>query len=131
MAIDSTIGYDNTLPRTNVAQLKEKESKKDSKLPSGFATKMMRLDGAHQNGNEAFPFWTAAIITAHVVGMDKYTMNVASIAYIGLRLLYNQIYIYHNTLLKGWARTIVFFAGVSIPLYLLINSAGLAASEGP
>ncbi|KAL4248320.1 Membrane associated eicosanoid/glutathione metabolism-like domain superfamily protein [Pleurotus pulmonarius] len=119
LVIDKTVGYDNTNPRSNLAK-----SKGSDKLKPDVVAKLQRMEGAHQNGNEAFPLWAAAVITGNMVGLDHCTLNICSIAYIGLRLLYNYIYINHNSFMKGSARSIVFFTALPIPLWLLVKSAG-------
>lgn len=117
LLIDGTIGYDNERPRGNLSIAKA------NKLSPELISKLERLDGAHLNGNEAFPLWAAAIITANLVGVDNRTLNIASLSYVGLRLFYNTIYINYNNALKGWLRTAVFFTGLPIPLWLLVKSA--------
>ncbi|KAL4266840.1 Membrane associated eicosanoid/glutathione metabolism-like domain superfamily protein [Pleurotus pulmonarius] len=118
LIIDKTVGYDNTNPRDNLAK-----TRGNDKFKPSVVEKIHRMEGAHQNGNEAFPLWAAAIITGNLVGLDHRTLNICSIAYIGLRLLYNYVYISHNSFLKGWPRSVVFFTGLSIPLWLLVQSA--------
>ncbi|KAF9496419.1 hypothetical protein BDN71DRAFT_1588954 [Pleurotus eryngii] len=107
--IDKTVGYDNTNPRGNLAR-----TKGNDKFKPGVVEKIHRMEGAHQNGNEAFPLWAAAIITGNLVGLEHRTLNICSIAYIGLRLLYNYIYISHNSFMKGSARSVVFFTALRI-----------------
>ncbi|KAF7422271.1 hypothetical protein PC9H_010427 [Pleurotus ostreatus] len=118
LVIDKTVGYDNTNPRDNLAR-----SKDNDKFKPNVVAKIHRMEGAHQNRNEAFPLWAAAVITGNLVGLDHRTLNICSVAYIGLRLLYNHIYINHNAFMKGWARTAVFFTALPIPLWLLVKSA--------
>ncbi|KAL0960195.1 hypothetical protein HGRIS_011829 [Hohenbuehelia grisea] len=112
LLIDKTLGYDNTLPRGNPNRLAAAESKREAATPSEVSLRAQRMDGAHMNGNENFPLWVAAILAGNLVGLDNYTLNTVSIAYVATRLLYNHIYINHNTVLKGWLRTIVFFSGL-------------------
>ncbi|KAF4577446.1 hypothetical protein EYR40_009199 [Pleurotus pulmonarius] len=118
LVIDKTVGYDNTNPRSNLAK-----SKGSDKLKPDVVAKLQRMEGAHQNGNEAFPLWAAAVITVSSSGI-RITSIRLTFTSIGLRLLYNYIYINHNSFMKGSARSIVFFTALPIPLWLLVKSAG-------
>ncbi|KAJ8515492.1 hypothetical protein ONZ45_g7104 [Pleurotus djamor] len=113
-----------TLPRGNVERTKSK-----SGVPPETLAKIARMEGAHQNGYENFPLWIAAVLTANFAGIDNYTLNVASLAYFTLRILYNHIYINHNTFGGGWLRTLVYFTALPIPLWLLVKSANKVASS--
>ncbi|KAJ8515502.1 hypothetical protein ONZ45_g7098 [Pleurotus djamor] len=136
--IDKTIGYD----KSNVQKAKTSKG-----LPPDVVLRIERLEGAHQNGNEAFPLWAAAIILANVVGLEPRTLNIASLAYVGFRVLYNHVYVNHNTVMKGYARRVglrmlrefsvelmttyrsmVFLCGFVIPIYLLVQSAAKASA---
>ena len=58
-----------------------------------------RAHAAHLNSFEAFPFFAAGVIIAHLRGLDQETINLLAIAFIVLRLAYGLIYI------AGWPRT--------------------------
>ncbi|TFK72112.1 hypothetical protein BDN72DRAFT_836707 [Pluteus cervinus] len=124
LSIDRIMGYDNVQPRSNTAKLVE-----DKKIPPEVAARIERMEGAHLNGNEAFPLWTAAVLAGNVVGLNNYVLNITSLTYIGMRLLYNTIYINHRTSAVSWIRSSVFFASVSLPISLLIRAARKAADR--
>ncbi|KAF9446689.1 hypothetical protein P691DRAFT_732772 [Macrolepiota fuliginosa MF-IS2] len=122
--INNTIGYDNVQPRSNTAKFSENKN-----ISPRLAAKVQRMEGAHLNGNEAFPLWTAAILAANIAGLDNALMNKVSLAYIGLRVLFNQVYINQETVGTSWFRTAVFFASNLMPMTLLIRAAQKLAAE--
>lgn len=120
--IKSSIGYDNLAPRSNAERLRTTQAVEKAK-----AARFLRMDGAHQNGNENFPIWIAAVLAGHVAGLPNSTMNTFSIGYFSLRVLYDFIYINQTTEFLGNCRTAVFFAGLSLPLTLLFKAANKLA----
>ncbi|KAJ6459664.1 hypothetical protein C8R45DRAFT_1221371 [Mycena sanguinolenta] len=108
-------GFNNVQPRGNVALVSS-----DTKIPPEIAQRIERMEGAHFNGNENFPIWIAAVLTGNFAGLDNHTMNVISISYICGRVLYNYVYINQKTRLQSVLRTLVFFATLSLPMYLII-----------
>lgn len=58
-----------------------------------------RAHAAHLNSFEAFPFFAAAVIIAHLRGLSQETIDLLAVAFIVLRLAYGLIYI------AGWPRT--------------------------
>ncbi|KAF9051325.1 hypothetical protein BJ165DRAFT_1322368, partial [Panaeolus papilionaceus] len=95
LSIDNTIGYDNVQPRSNPS---------NPRLSPEYAKRLERMIGAHNNGNENAPLWYAAIIAGNIAGLDNRWLNTMSAYYIVTRVLYNQVYINHNTVAKGWLR---------------------------
>ncbi|KAJ7857174.1 hypothetical protein B0H13DRAFT_2672802 [Mycena leptocephala] len=90
--IQKVKGFNNVQPRSNTARVTG-----DTKIPPDIAGRIERMEGAHFNGNENFPIWVAAVLAGNFAGLDNYTMNVVSIAYICGRMLYNYIYINQST----------------------------------
>ncbi|KDR80166.1 hypothetical protein GALMADRAFT_242430 [Galerina marginata CBS 339.88] len=124
LKIDNTIGYVNTRPRWNNANnLKEK-------LPANLTTRFERMEGAHNNGNEAMPLWFAAVIAGNIAGLDNRYLNTMALTYVATRFAYNTVYIYYNDLGKGWARTFLYFFGLSYPLRILFKAAAKVAATG-
>ncbi|KIJ41119.1 hypothetical protein M422DRAFT_209565 [Sphaerobolus stellatus SS14] len=123
--IDRTIGWDNVNPRSNT---------KETLLQKGMAPELVQraanLAGAHQNGFEIFPLWAAAVLTANFVGVDHSTVNIVSGAFIGLRLLFNYVYINQDSKAKSGIRTLLWFVGALLPHYLLVKSANKARIAG-
>ncbi|TFK48899.1 hypothetical protein OE88DRAFT_434138 [Heliocybe sulcata] len=82
-----------------------------------------RMEAANANGNEVMPLWVAAVLAGNYAGLDEKTLNVASVAFIVLRAVYNYIYVNQNTQAHGNLRTLTWFAGIGVPLTLLIKAA--------
>ncbi|EAU89409.2 hypothetical protein CC1G_07635 [Coprinopsis cinerea okayama7 len=122
LTIDKTTGYNNLQPRSNVAKTKENKN-----VPSEVADRIARMEAAHLNGNEAFPLWAAAALAAHVVGLDNRVVNKISLAFIGLRVLFNTVYINQRTVGQSWLRTGLWVAATSLPVTLLIKAANKVA----
>ncbi|KAJ3574433.1 hypothetical protein NP233_g1759 [Leucocoprinus birnbaumii] len=122
--IDRSIGYNNVQPRSNVAHATEHQN-----IPPQVAAKIQRMEGAHLNGNEAFPLWTSAIIVANIANLDHGFINTVALAYIATRILFNQVYINHESSSASWIRTAIFFVSVSMPMTLLVKGANKIASQ--
>ncbi|KAF8587783.1 hypothetical protein K439DRAFT_1630394 [Ramaria rubella] len=116
--ISNSVGFDNVHPRSNEQdQLTKKGMSKE------LVDKVSRLTAAHQNGNEAFPLWAAAVLVANQAGIENRTLNIVSVGYISLRLFFNYIYIKNTTAGASSLRTATWFLGLSLPMYLLIKAA--------
>lgn len=51
--------YRSVQPRANIAKVVNNEN-----ISRDVAARIQRMEGAHLNGNEAFPLWVAAIVGA-------------------------------------------------------------------
>ncbi|KAJ7353335.1 hypothetical protein DFH08DRAFT_62843 [Mycena albidolilacea] len=123
--IQKSRGYNNLEPRQSTSRIAT-----DKGLPSAVAARILRMEGAHLNGYENLPIWIAAVLAGHIAHLDNYTLNVASLLYIGGRIAYNYIYINQATEPQSWARSGVYFGSLSLPMYLLFKAAAkIAASE--
>ncbi|EPQ50925.1 hypothetical protein GLOTRDRAFT_141378 [Gloeophyllum trabeum ATCC 11539] len=107
--------FNNADPRGNVKRLLEKNPEAGARAA--------RMEAANANGNEILPLWAAAVLAGNYAGLENKTLNVCSAAFIALRALYNYIYVNQKTHSQGNLRTITWFAGVFIPLGLLIKAA--------
>ncbi|KAF8649158.1 hypothetical protein AX16_005956 [Volvariella volvacea WC 439] len=122
--IEKLIGYNNVQPRSNTQRIVE-----NKEIPDKVGARVQRMEGAHLNGNEAFPLWTAAVFAGILVGLDNYTLNTTSLAYIAIRILYNQVYINHESGAVSYLRSIIFFTSVSMPMRLLFKAANKFSQE--
>jgi len=109
--------FNNVTPRANVARLAEK------KVDPKIAARAARMEGAHLNGNETFPLWAVAVLAANYAKLDNHTINTVAVSYIGLRILFNWVYINHTAQAVGHIRSVIWTAGIGLPLYLLVKSA--------
>ncbi|KAF5356888.1 hypothetical protein D9756_006732 [Leucocoprinus leucothites] len=122
--IMSITGFNNVYPRANVTEFAQ-----DKRVPPKLAGKIKRMEGAHCNGLEQFPVWTAAILVANLAGLDNAYLNKMSLGFIAMRILFNQIYIAHESNAVGWVRTAVFFGALSFPTTLLLKGAAKYAAQ--
>lgn len=79
-----------------------------------------RCYGAHVNGLEAFSYYSAAILASLHAGVDDALIGGAATAFIGVRTLYNIVYL---SPLNGVLRMFIFGTGLSISA-LLFYTAG-------
>ncbi|KAF7312890.1 hypothetical protein MKEN_00973400 [Mycena kentingensis (nom. inval.)] len=117
-------GFNNVQPRGNVARVKE-----DKSIPVDVAARIERMEGAHMNGNEAFPLWAAAVLAANYAGLPNHTVNSIAIAYFFARVFYNIIYITSSTRAMGSLRSLTWFSSLALPMYLLFASASTVMSR--
>ncbi|KAL0956789.1 hypothetical protein HGRIS_002908 [Hohenbuehelia grisea] len=122
--IKKTIGYDNVNARTNVKRVADSD-----KVSREVVARVQRAEGAHLNGLEALPMWGLGILAGNFAGLDHWTLNVVSLAFILTRFTYNQVYINYNTLGKGFFRSLVWAAGSLMPLYLVVKAANKLAAQ--
>ncbi len=76
-----------------------------------------RAHAAQGNSWEAFPFFAAAVIIAHIQHVDLFQINVAAIIFIVARVMYIGLYLADRASLRSIVWSISFLATVS--LYLL------------
>ncbi|KAF8521333.1 hypothetical protein JB92DRAFT_2807739 [Gautieria morchelliformis] len=116
--INSTVGFNNLKPRSHTPEALEKKG-----VPQHLVDRIVRLGGAHENGTEIFPVWASAVLAANYAGIEQRTLNIVSGAFIGLRLLYNYIYINQASASASLLRTATWFTSIGIPMYLFIKAA--------
>ena len=74
---------------------------------SPLGMKIANLAGCHQNGLEAFGYYTAAMLTCMYAGVDRAALSGTAGLFIVIRLAYT--YVYMGSL-NGKPRTYLFFA---------------------
>jgi uncharacterized MAPEG superfamily protein len=85
-------GYDNNSPRDWIAK------------QTGWKA---RSNAAQQNGFEILPIFMFAVLAAQLAGLDQARTDQLAMIFIGLRLVYNALYLANI----GALRTLVWFAG--------------------
>jgi uncharacterized MAPEG superfamily protein len=77
-----------------------------------------RANAAQMNSFEAFPFFAAAVIVAHVIKSDLALVNAFAVAFIALRLVYLAMYLAN----RGSLRTIAWFLalGCVVAIWLIV-----------
>ncbi|KAL1656846.1 hypothetical protein SLS61_000642 [Didymella pomorum] len=107
--------WDNTNPR-NTGYL-------EKNIPKDALAKYERAEAAHANGMENAPYFVGAVLAGNLAGLSASTMNTYTGAYIGLRLIYNVLYINTTTLKNSRARSIVWIASTLGLFTLYIKAA--------
>jgi uncharacterized MAPEG superfamily protein len=96
-------------------------SKLDIKLPRKLIGDLegvpARAYGAHLNHFEAFPFFAAAVVIAHVVSGPTALLNWLAVAFIVVRLFYTAMYLTDRQPLRSAS----FFAGLLIVIVIFIS----------
>lgn len=77
-----------------------------------------RAAAAQSNSFEAFPFFAAAVIVAHLTHAPQGRLDVLAIAFVLARIAYVVCYLadWH------WARSLVWFAGYIVCIAIFISS---------
>lgn len=96
--------YDNRDPRAWLAK------------QEGFRK---RANNAQMNCFEAFPFFAAAVIIAHVVNGPQALVDTLALVFIGLRVLYLILYLANQSLM----RSLVWFAGFATAIAIFFVGA--------
>jgi uncharacterized MAPEG superfamily protein len=83
--------FDNTAPRTYTSSLTA-----DQSIDKATKGKIIRAEGAQQNGFENLGLFAAAVLAGNVAKLDNKTLNWLTLGYLGSRVAYNLLYI-NNT----------------------------------
>ena len=91
-------------------------------------TRILRAKAAANNGLESIGFYAGGIAAANAAGVPAETINSLAIAYIGLRLAYNFIYIILQAN-RNFAplRTLVWMSSIGVISSLYIKAGNLVA----
>ncbi|GAB7357383.1 hypothetical protein MBLNU459_g8323t1 [Dothideomycetes sp. NU459] len=109
--------FDNRSPRGFTSSLKD-----DQTLDAATKERIIRAEGAQQNGFENVGLFAAAVVAGNYARLDNYTLNALSGAYLISRAAYNLIYINNVSDGMATARTGVFFTGLGMIFTLFIKS---------
>ena len=78
-----------------------------------------RAHGAHLNHFEAFPFFAAAVIIAHVVSGPSALVDWLAVAFVVVRLFYTAMYLTDRQPLRSAS----FFVGLLVVIAIFISPA--------
>ena len=92
-------GYDNANPRIWRAQL---------------TGKLQRAAAAETNAYEAFPPFAAAVIIAHIVGVQQSTIDLLAGVFVVARILHGILYITDKDLFRSLVWATGFFSMVGL-----------------
>lgn len=80
-------------------------------LDSKTKGRILRAESAQQNSYENLGLFAAGIVAGNAAGLTPATLNGLGLGYVGIRFVYNHIYIFQD-LMPVPVRTAAFFAGV-------------------
>lgn len=92
-------GYDNRAPRDWQSRLEGKSA---------------RAHWAHLNAFEAFPFFAAAVIIAHLAKADQSTIDMLALGFIAARVIYGVLYIAGVARLRSVVWALGFFTCIAM-----------------
>jgi uncharacterized MAPEG superfamily protein len=101
--------FDNRHPRSLTSKLEG-----DQTIDKRTKERIIRAEGAQQNGFENLAFYAAAVTAGNAAGLAPQTMNMLSGAYLAIRTLYNLIYINGDTAALAGLRSTVYAGGVGL-----------------
>ena len=109
--------YDNRNPRNN-----SQESIRKLMGPPKYEL-YLRGKAAHNNGNENFPLFVAAILAGNLAGLDQRALNITAAAILVQRVLYTIAYVMAKTRTQSYIRSLFWFSTTIMKLYVLIKAA--------
>jgi uncharacterized MAPEG superfamily protein len=111
------------LPLIWVAYAKLTGGRYDNRAPreflAGVGGAAQRAHWAEQNAYEAFPFFAAGVLVAHLAGAPQATVDLLALVFVGARIAHGICYIADQATLRslmwliGWGSTVgLFLAGI-------------------
>lgn len=95
-------------------------AKLQASLPADVLARYERAESAHRNGLENLPLFAAGVLAATWAGLD---VTWSAWAYVGLRVLYNFVYINVSTVRKSFTRTGIWAGSTLVCLSLYVRAA--------
>ena len=84
--------FDNKSPRAYT-----KESSSDQSIDKATKERIIRAEGAQQNGFENIGLFAAAVVAGNIARLDNWTLNALTGGYLLSRVAYNLLYINNTT----------------------------------
>ncbi|KAJ4404751.1 hypothetical protein N0V91_005701 [Didymella pomorum] len=109
--------FDNKNPRTYT-----RDTEGDQSIDKATKAKIVRAEGAQQNGFENLGLFAAAVVIGNVAKLPNETLNTLSAAYLASRIAYNALYIGGTTDMLSNLRSVSFLTGVGIIFTFFIKS---------
>ncbi|MCJ1285383.1 hypothetical protein MMC26_004723 [Xylographa opegraphella] len=107
--------FDLTQPRSLAGKVAD-----DQTLDAATKNRVIRAEGAQQNGFENIGLFAAAVVAGNVAGVDNWWLNALSGGYLVSRVVYNVIYINNESVALANTRTGVFLSGVGMCMTLFV-----------
>ena len=109
--------YDNRNPR-NMSP----ESMRKAMGPADYE-KYERARAAHENGNENFPLFVAAVLAGNFAGLEPRPLNLMAAAMLVMRVLYSVSYVVTKTKGQSHVRSLIWLGSTIMQFYVLIQAA--------
>ncbi|KAF3048517.1 hypothetical protein E8E11_005482 [Didymella keratinophila] len=109
--------FDNKNPRTYT-----RDTEGDQSIDKATKAKIIRAEGAQQNGFENLGLFAAAVVIGNVAKLPNETLNALSVGYLASRVAYNALYIGGTTDTLSNLRSVSFLTGVGIIFTFFIKS---------
>ncbi|KIO19104.1 hypothetical protein M407DRAFT_31254 [Tulasnella calospora MUT 4182] len=124
-ALNTHPGDINCDPRMMIDWCNQKD------VPQPVVERLRRLQSAHLNGVESFPFWMGTLIAANAFGVDAKTTNAVAAYLIVARCAYNYFYIYNDGKSRGMAgsRSLTWLSTNIACFFLLVKAANLLIAK--
>ncbi|PSK33922.1 hypothetical protein B9Z65_8248 [Elsinoe australis] len=116
--------FDNKNPRTYT-----RDTEGDQSIDKATKAKIIRAEGAQQNGFENIGLFAAAVVIGNVAKLDNWTLNALSGAYLASRVAYNICYIQGSNDSVANVRTVSFLTGVGIIWTFFIKSGNVLVNK--
>ncbi len=101
--------FDNCHPRSLTSKVEG-----DQAIDKATKRRIIRAEGAQQNGFENLAFFAAAVTAGNAAGLAPRMMNMLSGAYLATRVVYNLVYINGDTAALAGIRSVIYTAGVGL-----------------
>ncbi|KAI1107936.1 hypothetical protein F4804DRAFT_296378 [Jackrogersella minutella] len=110
--------YDPQNPRRLITTVKAAVN-----LSSETRGRIERSENALNNSFENLPLFAIAVLAANVKGLDVFTLNILSLAYLAIRVLYIWVYIWGQEYpsLHPLTRTLIWFVGNFVLGYIYLS----------
>lgn len=100
----------NSNPRDDLAKYGEKRVQ-EGKMTSSQLAAIKRLQAAHENAVEHFPFFIAAIVMATQAGVENSVVNRYGLVYTAVRIAYALAYYKIEDHQASYIRSVLWWAG--------------------
>ncbi|KAF1930021.1 uncharacterized protein M421DRAFT_419051 [Didymella exigua CBS 183.55] len=116
--------FDNKNPRSYT-----RDTEGDQSIDKATKAKIVRAEGAQQNGFENLGLFAAAVVIGNVAKLPNETLNTLSAAYLASRVAYNALYVAGTTDMLSNLRSVSFLTGVSIIFTFFIKSGNVLRNQ--
>ncbi|KAJ4336776.1 hypothetical protein N0V87_005169 [Didymella glomerata] len=116
--------FDNKNPRTYT-----RDTEGDQSIDKATKAKIVRAEGAQQNGFENLGLFAAAVVIGNVAKLPNETLNTLSVAYLASRVAYNALYVGGTTDMLSNLRSVSFLTGVGIIFTFFIKSGNVLRNQ--